>query len=43
MSLCPPSGDPSPLRPHWYPAGLEWGCVRREVLIEAELFEDREA
>ena len=26
------------LRPHWYPAGLEWGLhVRREALIEAEL------
>jgi nicotinate phosphoribosyltransferase len=28
------------LRPHWYPAGLEWGLhVRREALIEAELLE----
>ena len=26
------------LRPHWYPAGLEWGLhTRREALIEAEL------
>jgi nicotinate phosphoribosyltransferase len=26
------------LRPHWYPAGLEWGLFRRrEALIEAEL------
>ena len=26
------------LRPHWYPAGLEWGLhARREALIEAEL------
>ena len=33
------------LRPHWYPAGLEWGLhVRREALIEAELeLEEREA
>jgi nicotinate phosphoribosyltransferase len=26
------------LRPHWYPAGLEWGLhTRREALIEAAL------
>ncbi len=30
------------LRPHWYPAGLEWGLhVRREALIEAALEPDR--
>ncbi|HEY6570232.1 MAG TPA: nicotinate phosphoribosyltransferase [Candidatus Limnocylindrales bacterium] len=29
------------LRPHWYPAGLEWGLhTRREALIEAELAPD---
>lgn len=30
------------LRPHWYPAGLEWGLhTRREALIEAALERER--
>jgi nicotinate phosphoribosyltransferase len=31
------------LRPHWYPAGLEWGLhVRREALIEGALAQERD-
>ncbi len=32
------------LRPHWYPAGLEWGLYeRREALIEEALLRERSA